>query len=342
MPVARLPLAGALALAAALAAPAFAQNPMMGAGRGGPPMFKPGPGPDELWETTMKMEMAGMTMGGDTQQVCIRKGRGDADKVPKSDECTTTDVRTSGNRTTFSMVCKGDPPMTGTGDITSTPNSNSGRMTLRSTRRGEEMTMVQTFSSKRIGTCTDLSEQVVAKAEADSRAMVAKTCAEGMDTLEPSLFEGGSPCAAQKKQFCDKVAAETAGMRQPAGFTAARRKYPNTVQRAMQACNLDYAAVRMTACQAAAAQRNWNFVGSGNCDDEVRKHGPQYCNVGPNKSPDEQYAALCARYAALTRGTRTGGDATPAAAPPQAEAPKPAAPDPVKSGVDAVRRLLPF
>jgi hypothetical protein len=340
MPVVRLPFVGVLVLAASLAAPALAQS--MFAGRGGPPMFKPGPGPDELWETTMKMEMAGMTMGGDTQQVCIKKGRGDADRVPKSEECTTTDVRTSGNRTTFAMVCKGDPPMSGTGDITSTPNANSGRITMRSTRRGEEMTMVQTFSSKRIGTCTDTSEQYVAKIEADSKAMVAKTCAEGMDTLEPSLFEGNSACAAQKKQFCDKAAGVLGEMRTPAGFTAARRKFPNTLQRAFQACNLNYAAVRMTACQAAAAQRDWNFVGSGNCDEEVTTYGPRHCNVGSNRSPDAQYAALCARYAAITRGTRTGGDVAPPAAPPQAEAAKPAAPDPVKSGVDAVRKLLPF
>lgn len=331
----RAALVACVALAAAPLA--FAQME-----RGAPKMFKPGPGPDELWETTMKMEMAGMTMGGDTQQVCIKKGRKDVDLVPAGEECTTTDVRTSGNRTTFSMVCKGDPPMSGTGDITSTANANSGRITMRSTRRGEEMTMVQTFSSKRIGTCTDQTEQVIAKIDADSKAMVAKTCAEGMETLEPTLFEGSNPCAGQRKQFCDKAGAVLGEMRQPAGFTAARRKYPNTLQRAFQSCNLNYASVRMSACQAAAAQRNWSFVGSGNCDEEVMSNAPRYCNVGPNKSPDEQYQALCARYAALTRGTRTAGEGTPGSAPGQPATAKPAAPDPLQSGMDAVRKLLPF
>lgn len=340
---ARLPLAGALVLAAALAASAFAQSPMTGMGRGSNPMFKPGPGPDELWETTMKMEMSGMTMGGDTQQVCIKKGSKEADLVPTSEECTTTDVKTSGNRTTFTVVCKGDPPMTGTGDITSTPNATNGRMTLRSTRRGQEMTMTQTFSSKRIGTCTDQTEQVIAKADAAGKANIAKACADGMEVLEPTLFEGSGPCAAQRKAFCDKVAGVAGELREPAGHSAARRKYPGTLQRAFNTCGQDYAAATAVACGKAAAQLNWNFVGSGACDDQVRANAPKFCNTGPNRSPDPQYAALCARYAALTRGTVTGSEGTsPGAAPAQATAPKPAAPDPVKSGVDAVRKLLPF
>lgn len=338
-------LAWTLVLACAFALPAAAQNPMMGKGKGGNPTFKPGPGPDELWEMTMKMEMSGMTMGGETQQMCIKKGRKDADLVPTSEECTTTDVKTSGNRTTFSVVCKGDPPMTGTGDITSTPNATSGRMTMRSTRRGEEMTMTQTFSSKRIGTCTDLTEQVIAQADAAGKANIAKACADGMEVLEPALFEGGNPCAAQRKAFCDKVAVVAGELREPAGHTAARRKYPGTLQRAFKTCGQDYAAATAIACGKAVAQQSWSFVGSGACDSDVRAHAPRYCNTGPNRSPDPQYAALCARFAALTRGTAAADSSdasSPGAAPAQAAAPKPAAPDPVKSGVDAVRRLLPF
>jgi hypothetical protein len=341
----RPPLAWVVVLACALVLPAAAQSPMMGMGKGSNPTFKPGPGPDELWETTMKMEMSGMTMGGDTQQMCIKKGRKDADLVPKSDECTTTDVKTSGNRTTFSMVCKGDPPMSGTGDITSTPNATNGRMTMRSTRRGEEMTMTQTFSSKRIGTCTDTTEQFIAKVDADSKAMTAKVCAEQMEALEPTMFEAGSACAGQRKAFCDKVAALTGELREPAGHAAARRKYPGTLQRAFRSCGQDYAAATAVACGKAVAQQNWNFVGSGACDDQVRAHAPRYCNTGPNKSPDPQYAALCARYAALTRGTATSGGAdgaAPGAPAAQSAAPKPVAPDPAKSSLDAVRKLLPF
>lgn len=344
------PSLAAFACAALLSAgAAHAQmNPMMGMGQGSNPTFRPGPGPDELWETTFRMEMTGMSMPAQTAQSCIKKGRKDADLVPASEECRTTDVRTSGNRTTFSMTCKGDPPMTGTGDITSTPNSYSGRMTMKSTRRGEEMTMTQTFSGKRIGTCTDTSEQFVAKVEADGKAQIAKACAEQMDALAPTMFEGSGACAAQRKQFCDKAAGVANGMRDPAGHSAARRKYSANLMPAFQSCNQDYAAVSKAACSKAVESRNWNFVGSGPCDSDVRVHAPTYCNTGPNRSPDPQYFGLCSRYASLTRGTATadtGATGSPGSASGTASAPAGGAasqPDPIKQGVDAVRRLLPF
>jgi hypothetical protein len=283
-----------------------------------------------------------MAMPAQTSQVCIKKGRKDADLVPAREECKMTDVRTSGNRTTFTMVCDGDPPMTGSGDITSTPTSTNGRITVRSTKRGEEMTMLQTFTGKKIGTCTDTSEQYVAKVDADSKAEIAKACAGQMEMLSPATFETGGPCAAQRKQFCDRTAGVANEMREPTAHAAARRKYGASLPAAFTTCGQDLAAVTKVACAKAVDTRNWNFVGSGSCDSDVRTHAATYCNTGPNRSPDPQYFALCSRHVALTRGPAAGdavGGGTQAA-PAKAAAQTP--PDPLKQGVDAVRRLLPF
>lgn len=345
MPHPRTPLNPlAVLLALALVLPAVAAAQMPGRAPGAPAMFKPGPGPDELWEVTFSVEAMGMSMPPQTQQTCVRKGRREADLIPASDECTTSDLKTSGNRTTFTMTCRGDPPMTGTGDITSGPNEYKGRMTARSTRRGEEMTMVQNFSGRRIGTCTDTSEQVVAKIEADGKAMTAKACGEQMDALAPTLFEAGGACAAQRKQFCDKAASIAGGMREPAGHAAARQKYPTTLRAAFASCKVDYDGVSRTACAKAVETRNWNFVGGGPCDADVRAHAPTFCNTGPNRSPDPQYFALCSRYAALTRGAAGSGATAGTGGQPPAPsaAAEPPKPDPLKQGVDAVRRLLPF
>lgn len=338
MPLSR-PFVASLVLALALPGAAAAQMTGMAPPAG---TFKPGPGPDELWEMTIKMEMEGMPMAmpAQTSQVCMKKGRKEADHVPTSDECTMTDLKASGNRTTFSMVCRGDPPMSGTGEVTSTPTSTNGRITVRSTKRGEEMTMTQTFSSRKIGTCTDTSEEYAAKMEADGKARLAKTCAEGIDLLQPALFDAKSACAPQRKQFCDRAASVASEMREPAGHAAMRRKYPAHLQAAFQLCGQDYAAVTKAACGKGVETRNWNFIGGGACDTDVRAHAPTYCNTGPNRSPDPQYFALCSRYVTITRGTATEG-ATPATAKPTAIA-EPPKPDPVKQGVDAVRRLLPF
>ena len=110
----------AAAFAVLFAVASLAQAQMPG-GRGGNPLYKPGPGPDDLWDVTMRIEGMGMAMPAMTQQVCVKKGRGNEALVPKGDnDCRVTDLKTSGNRTTFAMACTGDPPMTGTGDITST------------------------------------------------------------------------------------------------------------------------------------------------------------------------------------------------------------------------------
>lgn len=343
MTLPRLCLAAALAFAAL----PLAHAQMAGMAPGRNPTFKPGPGPDELWEITAKMEMAGMPGGGmpaQTMQSCVKKGSKDADLVPKDDNCTMTDVKTSGNRTQFAMTCKGDPPTTGTGDITSTPTGYSGRITVRSTRRGQEMTMTQTFSGKKIGTCTDTSEQFVAKVQADAAASEVKICNEQAEYLRVMMFDPGQPCAKFRKTLCDKSAAVANTMRDPAGHRAARQKFQMGLKPAFDACGQDYKAVTEEACKKGAASSDWSFVGGTPCDPEVMANGPKYCNTGPNRSPDPQYLTLCSRYVALTRGTARPGAEIAGGAPSPADSAQapPPKPDPIKSGVDAVRKLLPF
>ena len=93
------------------------------------------------------------------------------------------DVRNVGNRMTFRFVCKGEEPMEGTGEITSTPTSYDGRMTMKGTRRGSDMNMVQNFSGKKVGTCTDTSAQTIAKIEAEGAAQGSRMRAEGKESL---------------------------------------------------------------------------------------------------------------------------------------------------------------
>ncbi len=125
-----------------------------------PKTFKPGPGPDELWDVTMKIEMVGMpmTLPAQTMQMCFKKDRRAEAAIPQQENCRTSDVRITGDRVRFKMVCTGDQPMTGTGDITSSATKYEGVMALKSTIRGEEMEMSQKFSGRKVGTCTDLSK----------------------------------------------------------------------------------------------------------------------------------------------------------------------------------------
>ncbi len=325
-----------------------------------PKTFKPGPGPDELWDITMKMEMPGMPMAMPAQamQMCMKKDRKAESVVPPQDEnCRTTDIRTTGNRVTFKVVCTGDPPMSGTGDITSTATTYEGVMTMKSTRRGQEMEMTQKFSGRKVGTCTDQSEQMVASARAAGDAQMAQICAQGMEQLMPVYFVGkDAACASQQKAFCDKVGGIAREARDPAGHRRATGAYRTTIADAFKACGQDFAAVTSQACTQAAGSRDWAFVGGGYCDAEVRVVGEANCKGRSFTGMDRNLVPLCTRYANLSRGggataagtgadsiTPTSAQSRPAqqpAAQTQPPAAQPAPTDSIKQGLDALRKLF--
>ncbi|MCC7328399.1 MAG: DUF3617 family protein [Burkholderiales bacterium] len=342
-------IAGVLAMAAlAASVTALAQ----------PKTFKSGPGPDELWDITMKVEMAGMPMAmpAQTMQMCIKKDRRAESAVPQQENCRTTDMKIFGNRVTFKMVCTGDPPMSGSGDITSTATTYEGTMSMKSTRRGEEMEMTQKFSGRKVGTCTDQSEQMVASAKAAGDAQVAQICSLGMEQLQSVYFVGkNAACANQQKAFCDKVGGIAREVHDPAAHRRATSTYKTTIADAFKACGQDFAAVTTQACTKAAGARDWAFVGGGYCDAEVRAVGDANCRGRSFTGMDRNLVPLCTRYANLSRGggaTAAGTDSfAPASAQPRpaqqpaAQAQQPAAQppaqsDPVKQGLDALRKLF--
>jgi hypothetical protein len=110
---------------------------------------------DELWEVTSKMEMAGMPfpMLARTSQICMSKGqeKDPNHAVPKSKEqnCKMSDVKVSGNKSTWKMKCEGKDPMHGEGEMVRRDGTYSGKTVLHA-RRGD-MTLV--YEGKRIGAC---------------------------------------------------------------------------------------------------------------------------------------------------------------------------------------------
>jgi len=314
--------------------------------------FKIG-GPDELWDVTMKMEMPGMPMAmpAQTFQSCLKKDRAKSeDAIPKQDNCKVTDVKTVGNKVSFAMECAGNDPMTGRGEITSTPTSYDGKMQMKSTRRGQEMEMTQTFSGKKVGACTDESEKMVANARAAGDAQMATICGQGIETLQYELFVGkDAACQAQRKAFCDKVTGLGRDMREPAAYKAVVAKSSmEAVQGSFKACNVNLAEISKAACSKATSTRDWAFVGNGLCDDDVRVAGATHCKGRDYYLVDRSLTSLCNRYARLTRGPGTTGTAgappaAPTSTPAQAKASEPPKPaDPLQQGVDALRKLLPF
>jgi hypothetical protein len=77
--------------------------------------------------------------------------------VPKMDnaqmKCEQLDYKTSGSTVSWKMRCSGEVPMEGAGQMTSGPDSYSGKMDMTMKMQGQTMTLSQTMTGKRVGDC---------------------------------------------------------------------------------------------------------------------------------------------------------------------------------------------
>lgn len=121
------------------------------------PAFAAGGMQPGLWEVTTRMQMAGMPMPPQTVRHCYT--RQDVEKgdrtVPQADDknCKIKDYKLKGNTATWSIVCTGKNAMTGTGTMTTSATSFTGKSNYKMRDNGETMEMISNLSGKRIGDC---------------------------------------------------------------------------------------------------------------------------------------------------------------------------------------------
>lgn len=320
---------------------------------------------DELWSMTTRMEMDGMQMPAMSQQVCRKKGQQGAAGLAPDPNCRMSDVRTVGNKTTWKMTCTGEEPMSGTGEITRTRDSMSGRMQLRG-KDGEAMNVV--YSGKLAGTCNAQThrdpqmaamEKKAAAMQAQGNAQVDQMCRESIEKYSTGVFEmQNSPCASRKGEFCAHVKKTAQSMRAPAGYRAALQKEGMRNQGWEQAgryCGVQTAPITAAACKSALGGHDWKFVADF-CPAESQKIAAQQC-AGREYTVvmKTEYAPLCAKHSnLLAKGPCGGGRSytvvksgggwdTRCGERPASAAVKPAAPsagDAVKEGARALKNLF--
>jgi hypothetical protein len=328
-----------IATLACAAAPAFAQG-----------------GTDELWDMTTRMEMAGMPGGGQSfsNQVCMKKGQTQPDRMSQDRNCKVADMRTVGNKTTWRIECAGRDPMTGEGEVTRTRDSMNGRMRMQGKRGNESFDMTTVMSGRLVGTCdAEAQNRQMQAAAAQGSAMLAQQCRESMDKYLTMMFDGQSaPCRAQKAEYCARVSKTAQSMRKPAGYRAAMKNQGlqrEGFEQAGQACNVDTAAVVADACKSAASGRDWEFV-AGYCPEQAQAIAAEHC-AGRKYTEvmSSEYKAVCQQYASAGRGaSRASSGSQPAAQSQQQQQQQdagsaPAAPsaaDMVKDGANKLRSLF--
>ncbi len=311
-------------------------------------------GPDELWEITNKMEMAGMpSMPARTDRVCKPKGDRDPSRLGEKDknsDCKMVDSKQSGNRSTWKIVCTKPEPMTGTGDMTHTGDKFDGTIKMTGKMDGEPFTMTQVLSGKKVGSCkyedpSKKAEQV----QAQSQAMIDKECDKQIESLQPAMILGaeGMPpesmmCKHRKADFCARAGKVGQQMRDPAGFSDANRKYPHW-RDAMQGCGTDPNTVSGPVCKAAVDKKTWSFVVE-NCPVEGRALAHKHCaGMDYTAVMASEYREVCQKYGAGLAKENVGTpqkEAAPAAAAPKSDKDK--ALDAVKEGGNKLKKLLKF
>lgn len=306
-------------------------------------------GPDDLWEINVKMEMAGMpAMPAHTSQVCQKKGQLDPTKTgakDKDNDCQVTDKKQSGNKMSWKMVCTKPQAMTGTGEITHTGDTYQGAMAMNA----EGMDMKQTFSGKKVGSCTyEEPAKKIEAMQAQSKAAIAKECDKQIEKLESMMVFGGGGlpesaiyCKDRKADFCAQATKVTQQMRDPAGFVDANKKYPNW-RDAVKACGTDPATISGPVCKAAVDKKDWPFV-SENCPVEGRAIALQNCaGMDYTAMMGSKYREICQKYGADLAKKQVNAD-KPAtddkAATPEA---KPSVGDKIKDGASSLKKLLKF
>jgi hypothetical protein len=107
---------------------------------------------DGEWEFTVESEVSGMPMKMPPRiyKQCLKKDNPVPQNNQPGQECTSKDVKISGNKVTWKLQCKSQQgEMTGEGKATYQKESMQGTMTMHV----QGMVMVTTYKGHRIGPC---------------------------------------------------------------------------------------------------------------------------------------------------------------------------------------------
>lgn len=262
-------------------------------------------GTGSRFRVTSKMEMAGFSMPGQTNEVCGPKNGNAQSLVPKQDNCRVENYRASGNKVTYNMVCTGKDATTGRGEFEMLgPDAYRGKMVANV--EGETMTM--SFEGRRIGDCNYATESPQAKVN----AMLGKSCGEILVAPAQQLvamshmFAGANAmCAAKEPAYCSKVtplANDLKFLREQQQVEDLQVKQglnqPGYSQwDAFAACGLPRATVTAKACAKAESVGDLDFIGAL-CPDRIAR---VCASADANKYPDFVIDHCGARADALAK-----------------------------------------
>jgi hypothetical protein len=232
--------------------------------------------PGDLWEVASEMSMAGMPAGMQMpqrppQRICRARNTDTPPVADNDGQCELYDVQRSANSFAWKMRCQGNPPSTGTGEMTY-EGRDSYKGTINMAVGGQAMTMKLT--GKRVGECdaTESKRQVAAvqqraaAAQQQAADAFAAMCKGAVDTMMSQSLrpESGYKCDAKyKADFCSRL-------QTPEGFAIVAPRRPSQVaglqsgdlKEASEFCGANGDAIRLRLCKHADEQESLDFLAS--------------------------------------------------------------------------------
>ncbi len=165
----------------------------------------------EKWKVTNQMQMGGMSMPGQSSEICKQPGD-DSVPVRTDGDCQVYDNKRVGNVQSFKMRCTGEQPVEGSAQLTYMgPDHYTGKMEMKT---GGE-TMVMNYEGQKLGKCDGTEINFVAKkmmADAERHQKLARAAAGSrpVTTWPPKLndpfFLTMCKDPADKRTYCEAVA----------------------------------------------------------------------------------------------------------------------------------------
>lgn len=320
-------------------------------------------GNDELWEVSTKMDMVGMpfSMPGQTSKVCMQKGheKDPNNAVPKdkNQNCKMSDVKVSGNKSSWKIACTGKDPMTGSGEMTYGEGKYSGKMQMHS--KDGDMNMA--YEGKRIGSCDYATDSPQAKMnamlqqnEAEQAKEHAKECKNALDDNEYSRFLkpdcSWAPDAASKKiceqaacselkpQMCDRIGKKI-GDADSYKDVAANKE----ARKLINECKLPFEKATRNYCRKQLDAKNYADLAQF-CEKEARPLYDKNCaGRDYTAAMDSKFAPICRRFGKWkNHEDENAGDSREASGAKKSDSDKDSATNKIMDGAKSLKGLFNF
>lgn len=246
------------------------------------------------WDITSSMEMEGMKLPGQKQQVCVPVDAEGPDAMSGDDKrCQVSDIKSSPGRYSYKVTC---PDGSGAGEmIYHNKDSYTSKMTI--TADGE--TMVIVTEGKRTGSCdAGAPNKQFAAAQAQASAGMKQSCAALADALLPAGLDTNKCSAEDKQQLCNKLNTQAgyqlASERQPSGDPMLDSGLLPAVEKY---CGVAAGSTLVRLCDEANQHEDLDFLGA-QCPALAVPIAQREC-AGRSYStpPAEKYRAFCNSYA---------------------------------------------